>query len=68
MKKLLEQSFQPFTLASLLWTIISIKEPSRLGNAYYAWKFLGFVIITISILLAISIVHSNKTKTKENNH
>ncbi|MDO5085104.1 MAG: hypothetical protein Q4D47_01545 [Erysipelotrichaceae bacterium] len=68
MKKLFEQLTIPFVLLSFIWIGISISYPFIVYNGYNpAWDFFGFVIISITILLIINVILTDRRANKNQN-
>lgn len=70
MKKLFEQLTIPFILLSFIWTGVSLSFPFRAYNYDNNWwAFFGFVVISITILLIINVIltdrRAKKNKDKE---
>ncbi|MDO4701146.1 MAG: hypothetical protein Q4A47_00830 [Erysipelotrichaceae bacterium] len=68
MKKLFEQLTIPFILLSFIWTGVSLSYPFKVYNAGNTeWPYFGFVIITITILLIINVILTDRRANKKQN-
>ncbi len=61
MQKIYELLLPPFTVASLIWIMVSISSPFKTyNNGNVTWQIFGVLIMLVTFILAVIIFKDSK--------